>query len=272
MVLRLTKILISSIVFGWDFTRESICRLFGKRTPAKFVILYYHSVEKNQVERFARQLDVIRKSAQIIPADKSNPLENGKHYVAITFDDGFVDVIENALPELSKRGIPVTIFVPTGYLGREADWFRKTEIKSKKKVMDAEQLRHLSRNTMVSIGSHCITHSSLLSMTENEAKNEIIQSKQQLEEILGESVISLSYPHGEFTKSHVELARVAGYKRAFSIEPTLMRLTSDEFVVGRLSADSDDWDLEFHLKITGAYRWLPFASSLKRRVLPAYIE
>lgn len=268
MILRLTKILISLILLGWDFTRESICRLFGKRSPAKFVILYYHSVDKEQVERFARQLDVIRKSAQIISADKSSPPEKGKRYVAITFDDGFVDVIENALPELSKRGIPVTIFVPTGYLGREADWFRKNSNKSKK-VMDAEQLRYITKNDLISIGSHCITHKSLLSMTENEAKEEIIRSKQQLEEILGKSVMSLSYPHGEFTNFHVELAREAGYKRAFSIEPTLMRLTSDEFVAGRLSVDSDDWDLELYLKIIGAYRWLPFASSLKRRVISA---
>lgn len=267
MILRLSKILISLIVLGWDFPRESMYRLFRIKWAGKCVVLYYHSVEKDQVERFAHQLDIIRKNAQIIPADKSIPLENGKHYVAITFDDGFVDVIENALPELSKRGIPATLFVPTGYLGRDADWLRTSGNKIKKKVMDAEQLRHITKSGMISIGSHCISHSSLLSMTENEAKNEIIRSKQQLEEILGESVISLSYPHGEFTKSHVELARVAGYKRSFSIEPTLMRLTPDEFVVGRVSADLDDWDLEFYLKITGSYRWLPFAFSLKRRVI-----
>jgi len=241
--------------------------MLRKKSPAKCVVLYYHSVEKGQIERFAHQLDIISKNAQIIPTDKSSPLEKGKCYVAITFDDGFVDVIENALPELSKRGIPATIFVPTGYLGREADWFRKNRKKSKK-VMDAEQMRYITKNELISIGSHCISHSSLLSMTEDEAKDEIIRSKQQLEEILGKSVISLSYPHGEFANCHVELAREAGYKRAFSIEPTLMRLTSDKFVVGRVSADSDDWDLEFYLKIIGAYHWMLFASSLKHQVFP----
>jgi peptidoglycan/xylan/chitin deacetylase (PgdA/CDA1 family) len=266
MLLRFIKLLISLIVLAWDFTEESKCRLLGKKSQPKCVVLYYHCVEKQQAERFAHQLDIIRKTAQIIPSDKVGALRNGKHYVVITFDDGFVDLIENALPELSKQRIPATIFVPTGYLGRVADWFRKNGDKSKK-VMDAEQLKHITNNELILIGSHCVTHSSLLSMTDNEAKNELIQSKNQLENTLGKNIVLLSYPHGEFSKSHVELAREAGYKRAFSIEPTLMRLTSDEFVVGRVNTNPNDWGLEFYLKIMGAYRWITFASSLKSRII-----
>jgi peptidoglycan/xylan/chitin deacetylase (PgdA/CDA1 family) len=43
--------------------------------------------------------------------------------VALTFDDGYVDNIETALPLLVKRGVPATFFVPTAYVGRAREFW-----------------------------------------------------------------------------------------------------------------------------------------------------
>jgi hypothetical protein len=64
----------------------------------------------------------------------------------------------------------------------------------------------------------------------------------------------------------VTWCREAGYQRVFSIEPTVTVTKSAEYVTGRVVADSTDWTLEFRLKVLGAYRWLPAAYRIKRKL------
>jgi len=47
--------------------------------------------------------------------------------VAITFDDGYVDNLHNALPALRRRSVPATVFVVPGYLGRRQYWWDELE-------------------------------------------------------------------------------------------------------------------------------------------------
>jgi peptidoglycan/xylan/chitin deacetylase (PgdA/CDA1 family) len=42
--------------------------------------------------------------------------------VALTFDDGYQDFIEHAMPELERLGIPATLFVATGVIGQSYWW------------------------------------------------------------------------------------------------------------------------------------------------------
>jgi peptidoglycan/xylan/chitin deacetylase (PgdA/CDA1 family) len=115
----------------------------------------------------------------------------------------------------------------------------------------------------VSLGSHCVTHANLLLLDEGEARKEIFQSKYFLENLLKKNIYTLSFPYGAYNQTHVELARQAGYKRVFSILPTL---TSNDYVTGRIRVDPTDWRIEFKLKLLGSYRWLPAAFSLKRKI------
>jgi peptidoglycan/xylan/chitin deacetylase (PgdA/CDA1 family) len=86
------------------------------------VVLYYHAVRPEERASFGRQMDELLSIGSPIRADRREPLQPGRRYVAVTFDDGFVSVVENALPELRDRRIPCTIFVPTGSLGTRPSW------------------------------------------------------------------------------------------------------------------------------------------------------
>jgi len=265
--IRLIKLLISAFYLAGDHFLKGIYSIFGKKLPGSCVVLYYHVVTKDQRSSFARQMDDIIKYARPVSTSSKSHLETGAHHVAVTFDDAFVCIIENALPELLQRNIPSTIFVPTGYLGRYSGWIKnEARQNAQQTVMSENQLRELKAIDMVSIGSHCVTHANLLLLNEQDAKNEIIKSKHDLENILQEGVKTLSFPHGAFNHTHVEFAREVGYKRVFSILPKCAFSGSDEYVTGRVRVDTTDWRLEFRLKLFGAYRWLPVAFALKHKM------
>lgn len=192
---------------------------------------------------------------------------NGKYCASVTFDDGFASFLQNALPELTKRNIPFTIFVPTGYIGKSSGWIKAgSQRLQPERIMNEEELRELSMLKLASIGSHCITHKNLTSLTEDEARAEISQSKTDLERILGKKVTTLSFPHGGFDRTHIAYAREAGYERVFSIIPAPAFETESEYITGRINCDPNDWLLEFRLKLLGAYRWRRSASNMKARI------
>jgi peptidoglycan/xylan/chitin deacetylase (PgdA/CDA1 family) len=267
MVLRIITLFISAGFWIIYWFWQQMWRILGNQSPGTCVVLYYHGITKKQRSRFARQLDDILRFAEIVSADTQKYLEDGVHYVAVTFDDAFVSIIENALPELAHRNIPFTIFVPTRYIGRKPEWLINATCRNiDDVVMSIDQLKELNMNNLASIGSHCATHTNLLSLNEDEAKNEIFDSKRVLDAILQEDVRTLSFPHGYFSNEHVKWSRRAGYERVFSILPTLAFSNQGEYLTGRVLVLPTDWRIEFRLKLLGAYRWAPLAISLKRKI------
>src|SRR5271157_2470642 len=132
--------------------------------------------------------------------------------------------------------------------------------------MSTDQLRKLPSD-LVTVGSHTMTHPILLSLNEEDVRRELSGSRAQLEKILNKEIKLFSFPHGAFNAKLIEWCREAGYERVFTILPTLAFSDPQEFVSGRVSVEPTDWPLEFRLKLLGAYRWLPLAFALKRKIL-----
>jgi peptidoglycan/xylan/chitin deacetylase (PgdA/CDA1 family) len=258
---RVLKCGISLGVYLATRSRVFVLRLFGIRTAGSCVILNYHSITADQREAFARQLDILRRHATPVRVDRELTSEPGKKTAAITFDDGFEDFLLQALPELRTRNIPSTVFVIVKAVGQE---FGTTERLDR--VMSVQQLRALPED-LVTIGSHTLTHPFLPETTKTEAYQEIVESRKELEKMLGRPIELFSFPFGGFTQALVDICREAGYRRVFTTLPTLAVNSREGFAVGRVRADTTDWPLETHLKIAGAYRWLPLAFELKRRIL-----
>jgi peptidoglycan/xylan/chitin deacetylase (PgdA/CDA1 family) len=272
MITRLTKLILGLLVWSIDQLKKIIYRALGKKTYGTCVIIYYHAITPAQRRRFALQMDDLIRWAKPFSIEDTRQLETGVHHVGVTFDDGFTSVLENALPDLVQRKIPSTIFVPTGYLGQKSPWIEKEKCQDyNETVITTRQLEELNENAWISIGSHCVTHPNLLLLSEEEARNEIFQSKHDLEDILQKRVNVLSFPHGAFNQACLEWARDAGYKAVFSIIPSLAFSNPSEYLVGRIRIDPDDWRLESLLKLLGCYRWLPSIFLLKKK-LRKYIE
>ena len=119
MIKRITKLCIAVAFRGF----EKFQALRNKEEkPGSLVVLTYHAVLAEQLERFEKQLEKMVHSAIPVSTDTIRELKKGKHHVAVTFDDGYESTIDRVIPVLTKRGIPVTFFIPTAYFGREAEW------------------------------------------------------------------------------------------------------------------------------------------------------
>lgn len=270
MFKRLLKLFISIVFFIVDYLSKIIRRSLGKTDLSTCVILLYHVVTHEQRKKFARQMTNLKRLANPISINE-RVLKPGIHHAAITFDDGFYSFIENALPELTQRKIPVAIFVPAGRIGQKPDWF-STDYRhfSKEIVMTSDQLKKLTENNLVTVGSHGLTHKDIIYLDEREILKELVESKHVLECIIQRNVDLLSFPFGSYKQKHLEYSKLAGYKYTFGILPTMAFHDSAEYVSGRIDVDPNDWSLEFHLKIVGSYRWLPIAFSLKHRILRTF--
>jgi peptidoglycan/xylan/chitin deacetylase (PgdA/CDA1 family) len=252
-VKRSLKLAISLLVHAYDLTRRALSRT----PPPRCIVLYYHAVPAAHRELFARQMDVLLQWARPLPTEPATKLEPGQRYAVVTFDDGFLSVLENAAPELTRRRIPWTIFVPSGCLGQTPAWLRTAHPAARNdRVMIADELRALVNDPLVTVGSHTVNHAHLVEIGPDRAGVELSQSKADLERILGRSVDRFSYPFGARTPALDEQARALGYRRLFSINPAPAFRTPDELVTGRVSVDPDISHFEFRLKLLGAYRWL----------------
>jgi peptidoglycan/xylan/chitin deacetylase (PgdA/CDA1 family) len=175
----------------------------------------------------------------------------------VTFDDGFRETIEIVLPELKKRNIPITVFLPTGCLGSEPPWVSdRSSHHYGGAILAEDEIRKIDGEPLVSLGSHCVTHRPLPMLSDDEARDEILRSKADLETILSHEVGNLSFPHGAFEGRHISWTREARYRHCFSISPLLAFSVPNQIVVGRVRVDPTDWPVEFRLKLLGAYRWL----------------
>ena len=71
----------------------------------------------------------------------------------------------------------------------------------------------------ITFGAHSVNHPILINMPLEQSKNEIVQSKKDIEEKLGKDVTAFSYPCGVFNAEIVELVRKSGFTCAVSVYP-----------------------------------------------------
>lgn len=266
-LLRLTKLFISMAFYVCSGVGNLIFLLMGKEAPGTCVAINYHGVAPQDRRRFARQMNTLMLHAKPLAADHRHPLQPGQRHVVVTIDDGLVSSIENAIPELVQKRIPAAFFVIPGLLGTIPRWaeFGPKTI-GKEIIATADRLRELPRD-LITIGSHTMTHPSLPSLSEDEVKFELSESRAQLEKLLNQEITLFSFPYGEFNERLIRLCHEAGYARVFTVLPVPALADPQEFVTGRITVNPTDWGLEFRLKILGAYRWLPVVISWKRKLL-----
>jgi len=122
-------------------------------------------------------------------------------------------------------------------------------------MLTTDMLLELDRNG-IEIGSHTVTHPILTSLDDDTARREIIDSKRQLEVVLGKPVTLFAYPNGktgkDFDARHASMAREAGFSAAFTTVPGSITRSDDRYQLAR----SRPWDktpLMFGLRLL---RWL----------------
>jgi peptidoglycan/xylan/chitin deacetylase (PgdA/CDA1 family) len=264
---RVIKVTIAMLFFACTSIRLAVFRLAGYPIAPTFVVLMYHSVKSRERERFARQMEQLVSIATPVYADfAGSRTSDGHRSVAVTFDDAYQSVLENAIPILRERRIPATLFVPTKYLGGQPAWITNERHRNAdERLLTIDELRCVRKDGGL-IGSHGVTHRSFTQLNHAEALAELIESREVLENISRQRVNLLALPYGSSNTEVLRIATQAGYERVFLNVP---RRSAGNFecLIGRIEVSPTDWALEYGLKIRGAYQWLPLAIAAKGRLM-----
>jgi peptidoglycan/xylan/chitin deacetylase (PgdA/CDA1 family) len=120
--------------------------------------------------------------------------------------------------------------------------------------MTTEQIRDLSSSTFASIGSHGYYHNDLARIGIHDAADEMVRSRQYLENITGQPVNSLAFPYGTYTRDVVETAKNAGYSQLLCMDFHFAEDYSDPMMKERFTVNPFINTLnQMHATITGSY-------------------
>lgn len=232
--------------------------------PAGVVVLCYHSVSARQRSAFARQMRHVARRAK--PLEEVCAATDGDSSVVVTFDDAFDGLIENAVPEAARLGVPIAIFAVAGCIGDKPTWLcGSAHPDAALTTMSSAQLRELARESGCLIGSHSVSHSRLGDLSLEDVERELVASKSVLEETLGKACDYLALPHGSYRPEVIELAVRSGYKKVLTLDEIALPSRWPANTVGRFSVSPDMWMVEFVLTVQGAYAWLyPWRQWLRR--------
>jgi len=151
--------------------------------------------------------------------------------VVVTFDDGYRDFAEVALPLLERHHVPCSLYVVSDFVGGTSSWTSDPA-----PLMDWSELRALADSAAgVEIGAHSARHLELDTAPADVAREEIVGSRATLEERLGQAVDSFAYPFGHHHKRVRQAVIDAGYRSACAVKNQLSPADDDPYSLARVT-------------------------------------
>jgi peptidoglycan/xylan/chitin deacetylase (PgdA/CDA1 family) len=148
--------------------------------------------------------------------------------VVLTFNGAFTD-FARVLPILEKYQLSATLFVPTGFVGKQSTWL---EPEQHRPLMDWEDLRGLAN---IEIGSLGHDHLHLTRVAESMVREDLAKSKFMIEDTLGLPCQSFAYPYGETSPAVSSMVRAADFLVACTLQPETSSLKHDLYALPRFA-------------------------------------
>ncbi len=181
-----------------------------------YALMFHHVTNENinindsckcSPEEFRNVLLQTQNEGRIfVSVDRMLDIIHFKHsakFAIVTFDDVPDNFYTNAYPVLKNYDIPFVLFITTEFI-------------DKKGYLSMEQIVELDKDPLCTIGAHTMTHPMLRKV--NNSREELVDSKKHLEEILGHQVNYLAYPFGRqssVSRRIMKEAKQSGYLCAF---------------------------------------------------------
>jgi peptidoglycan/xylan/chitin deacetylase (PgdA/CDA1 family) len=244
--------------------------------PVTLSILTFHDI--------ANRSSVISFSAQIFRQGMAQLHENGyrtlslidaancllqnepfpARSVVITFDDGYRSVYEEAFPVLQRYGMSATVFLTVG----KADAANSRESLPSlegRSMLSWRSIREM-HNYGIMFGAHTMTHPDLTHLPMDEVKQEILASKEIIENALGTSVSTFAYPYGRYNDLVREIVK-QNFICACSDRLGLAKMGSDLYTLERVDSYYLRTDRLFSLTLTRLFPWY-----IRARSFPRYLR
>ena len=241
-------------------TRSGLSAAMEQRNlPTTFVLAYHNIVPTGEsivgdpslhLEQkvFGDQLDFLLESRTVVPLQEAMDPELMGSFgsrLVVTFDDAYVGTMTAGVEELTKRGLPATVFVPPGLLGSDGFWWDRLaprdgsgldprvrdhalgELQGKSEAIYAwardegmeladlpEHARPLDSEALLgddfggrlTFGAHTWEHPNLAALEQSEAFTEMQRSRDWLAARSDLFVDWLAYPYGLFNTETVAAA------------------------------------------------------------------
>ncbi|MFN0178727.1 MAG: polysaccharide deacetylase family protein [Gemmatimonadales bacterium] len=270
----------------------------------RVLVLAYHNVVPDDavgsgdrslhlaLSSFRAQLDLLVRTHDVVPIadvlrDKGR---SNRPSAVITFDDGYLGAVNLAIPELGRRGLPATVFVAPGLLGKYPwwdrwippghsewdagvrdrllreyagddiaieDWARRagwTEnaLRCWYRVATEDELTTGLAQDGISVGCHSWSHRNLAAITGPEVGDEIRRSMTWIVERFPSPVYWLAYPYGLSSTESIAAARSAGLVGGFRVSGGWLQSTNaDTFGLNRCNVTAGFTAAGFQLRTSG---------------------
>lgn len=229
--------------------RAAAVREASGRVPVR--ILFYHRIADSfpndwtmSCGMFERQIRWIEKHYDIVSLHEAQHRirsgANRKRTACLTFDDGYAANCDFALPLLLKRNLPFTYFVTTNNVLRGDPFAHDLADGVALKPNSLAELRALA-GAGVEIGAHTKSHADIGKLTgEQELHDEIIGSKQELEDAIGKPVRYFAFPfglHANMSPAAFRVAYEGGFDGVCSAYGSYNFPGEDAFHLRRFHAD-----------------------------------
>lgn len=237
------------------------------RNPHPIPILVYHQIEtappKGQPFRslyvspsvFSRQMYMLRLLGyRGLSMGNLQPYLAGERsgkVVGITFDDGYVNNLVNALPVLQRHGFSSTCYAVSGLAGQTNKWDEHLGI-ARTPLMDETQMRQWVAGGQ-EMGSHTRSHVNLVESADKTSETEIALGKSELEVMLGGPIRHFCYPYGRYELKHVGMARQLGFATATTTQRSRCLAGDDVLEIPRVPVLRSTSLPMFWIKIATGY-------------------
>lgn len=192
-------------------------------------LLYCHYVFDDQIDEFERMVITLKERGRFIGTDDCISMISGRRkidgpFFNLSFDDGFQNIVENALPVLIKHEVPATLFVPTQFISCSYEFEQHYCLNIARysgviKMASWSELREAA-SAGFEIASHTRTHArfSDISLSEDRLLYELAGSKNDIEDMVKQECKYISWPYGTISDADalsLSAVREFGYLGCF---------------------------------------------------------
>jgi peptidoglycan/xylan/chitin deacetylase (PgdA/CDA1 family) len=214
----------------YGISKERLCELLDALTSLGSTFI--------DLDRFLRMLE----------GEEAAP----RRAVLVTFDDGYSDLLTEALPVLRERGIPAVAFAVAGHVGGTNEWDHEIGARALD-LAGADDLLMLAEHG-IEIGAHGYSHRPLPSVVPEELPHELVGAAEQLESLGLPRPRVLAYPYGSWSDEVAAEVSRSGYAAAFTCDDGVATRSSARHAVPRIGISADDTPRGLQLKVLTA-RW-----------------
>ncbi|MEU1127750.1 polysaccharide deacetylase family protein [Streptomyces sp. NPDC005899] len=190
-------------------------------------ILTYHSVSDPEDDPYGITVSADRLDEQLSRLRRRGLLGVGvaelmraggtgrRGLVGLTFDDGYTDFLDEALPVLLGHGCTATVFVLPGRAGGTNTW---DPLGPRRPLLTEDGIRAVAGAGM-EIGSHGMFHRDLTALPDDALDRETHGSRAELRRITGSAPAGFCYPYGTVDRRVLRSVREAGYAYGCALVP-----------------------------------------------------